>query len=82
MTGEPTTAFCDGARSCGAGCVQFNEAATVRSRGAEESVGQSDVKCATTYQVDGPLGRLIPAEVDCVVVAMTGALPELAIQRS
>ena len=82
MTGEFTTAFSDGAVSCGAGCVQFADAATVRSRGVEKSVGQPFAKWASTYQVDGPLGRLIVAEVDCVVVAITGAAPELAIQRS
>src|SRR3954453_797443 len=68
--------------SCGVDCVQSVEAPTVRSRGAEASAGQPFGKCAATYQVDGPLGRLMVAEVDCVVVAMAGAPPELAIQRS
>src|SRR3954471_20319638 len=68
--------------SCGADWGQFVDAATVRSRGAEASVGQPFGKCAATYQVDGPLGRLMVAEVDCVVVAMAAAPPELAIQRS
>src|SRR5438270_10937863 len=68
--------------SCGAALVQFVDAATLRSRGEEASVGQSFGKCAATYQVDGPLGRLMVAEVDCVLVAMAAAPPELAIQRS
>src|SRR5437588_6180177 len=68
--------------SCGAVVEQFVAAATLRSRGDEASVGQSFGKCAATYQVDGPLGRLMVAEVDCVVVAIAAALPELAIQRS
>src|SRR4051794_16532978 len=68
--------------SCGAVVEQFVDAATVRLRGAEASVGQSFGKCAATYQVEGPLGRLMVAEVDWVVVAIAGAPPELAIQRS
>src|SRR5438045_9084379 len=68
--------------SCGAACAQFAEAATVRSRGADKSVGQSVPKCAATYQVDGPLGRLMLTDVDCVLAAMAAAAPELAIQRS
>src|SRR5437764_11294880 len=83
VRGELTLAFGDGAMSCGAVVEQFVAAATMRSRGgAEASVGQSFGKCAATYQVDGPLGRLMVAEVDCVVVAMAAAPPELAIQRS
>jgi hypothetical protein len=76
------TAFPDGARSCGAGWLQFADAATFRSRGAEKRVGQLFAKWAATYQVVAPLGRLIDAEVDWVVVAITAAAPELAIQRS
>src|SRR5258707_13255503 len=82
VTGELTFAFGDGEMSCGAAFEQFVDAATLRSRGEESSVGQSFGKCAATYQVDGPLGRLMVAEVDCVVVAMAAAPPELAIQRS
>jgi len=67
---------------CGALCAQFDDGATVRLRGAEKSVGQLFGKCAATYQVDGPLGRLMVAEVDGVVVTMAGAAPELAIHRS
>lgn len=77
-----TTAFCDGPMSCGAGCVQFVDGATVKSRGGEERVGQVIAKCAVTYQVDVPAGRLMDAEVDCVVVTRAGVAPELAIQRS
>src|SRR5437764_10992889 len=83
VTGELTVAFGEGAMSCGAALGQFVDAATLRSRGgAEASVGQSFGKCAATYQVDGPLGRLMVAEVACVLVAMAAAPPELAIQRS
>src|SRR4051812_3332878 len=68
--------------SCGAVFEQFVGVGAGGLRGGEGSVGQSFGKCAATYQVDGPLGRLMVAEVDCVVVAMAGAPPELAIQRS
>ena len=82
VTGALALAFGDGAMSCGAACVQFVDAATVRSRGGEASVGQPFGKWAATYQVDVPLGRLMMAEVDWVVVAIAAAPPELAIQRS
>ena len=54
----------------------------MKSRGVEKSVGQLPGKWAATYQVDGPLGRLSNAVVDCVVAAIAGAAPPLATQRS
>src|SRR5947208_3414865 len=68
--------------SCGAACVQFVDAATEKSCGRAASVGQPFGKCAATYHLDGPLGMLMVAEVDWVLVAMAAAPPELAIQRS
>src|SRR3954467_11183931 len=68
--------------SCGAACAQFAEAATVRSRGAEKSTGQPVPKCAATYQVDGPLGRLMLSDVACGVAAIGAGPPGRAIPRS